>query len=146
MNQTYVYVHSENNVPLVDEYDSIMRDIYIFHAFSPSELNKRVDAAMQHADTFTISLNDGNIRTRTPYAMDHIEGAKARIEGQVDLLREFGVTNWIPDCRAVYSVHDTPQSLVGYEHRIDLESLIEDRECESIYVSDDNHRAERWHG
>jgi hypothetical protein len=108
-----------------------MRDIYIFHAFPPSALNKLVDDAMQLPDTFAITLKKGNIRTRSNDANQHIVGGNERIEGQVNLLQEFGVSTWIPDCRAVYSLHDTPQSLVGYEFKVDLEMRVDDRECES---------------
>lgn len=121
---------SENKVPLVDEYDSIMRDIYIFHAFPPSELNRRIDDAMNLPDTFTLSLKNGNIRSRSSDAND-IVGGNERIEGQINLLQEFGAASWIPDCRAVYSLHDTPQSLVAYEYKMDLEMRVDDRECRS---------------
>ena len=107
-----------------------MRDIYIFHAFSPSEINKRLDAAMGLPDTFMLSLKNGNVRTPTNLAGGPIEGANERIEGQVNLLQEFGATKWIPDCRAIYSVHDTPQSFISFEHRADLQMRVDDRECE----------------
>jgi hypothetical protein len=124
------HLFSENDVPLVDEYDAIMRDIHIFHAFSPAELNKRVDAAMTLPDTFWLRIRNGRIKTRTNLAGGYIEGAQERIEGQIDLLREFGVAEWIPDCRAIYSVHDTPQSFISHEHRVDLQMHVDDRECE----------------
>lgn len=106
-----------------------MRDIYIFHAFSPSEINKRLDAAMELPDTFMLSIKNGNIRTRTNLANGPIVGANERIEGQVNLLQEFGAIKWIPDCRAIYSVHDTPRSFISFEHRSDLQMRVDDREC-----------------
>jgi hypothetical protein len=122
-------------VPLVDEYDSIMRDVYLFHAFAPSEMHRRINAAMELPDTFSLSIKNGNIRTRTNYADQPIHGGFERIAGQVDLLKEFGVAKWIPDCRAVYSLHDTPQSFIGFDHRADLEMHAIDRECKGALIS-----------
>ncbi|KAJ9096751.1 hypothetical protein QFC21_005021 [Naganishia friedmannii] len=126
----------ENNVPLVDEYDSIMRDVYLFHAFAPSEMHRRINAAMELPDTFSLSIKNGNIRTRTNYADQPIEGGLERVSGQVDLLKEFGVNKWIPDCRVVYSLHDTPQSFIGFDHRADLEMHAIDREYYDPYAEE----------
>jgi hypothetical protein len=105
--------YSENNVPLVDEYDSIMRDVYIFHAFAPSEMHTRINAAMDIPDTFSLSIKNGNIRTRTNYADQPIEGGFERVSGQVELLKEFGVNQWF----------------ISFDHRADLEMHAIDREC-----------------
>ncbi|KAJ9105552.1 hypothetical protein QFC19_003534 [Naganishia cerealis] len=118
----------ENKVPLVDEYDSIMKDMYMYHAFSPSDLHKRLNAAMRIPDTFSISIKQGNIRARSNFENGSIEGADERIEGQIELLKEFGVSKWIPDCKAVYSVHDTPQSFISFAHKSDLEMHVDDHE------------------
>lgn len=84
---------------------------------------------MDIPDTFSLSIKNGNIRTRTNYADQPIEGGFERVSGQVELLKEFGVNQWIPDCRVVYSLHDTPQSFISFDHRADLEMHAIDREC-----------------
>ncbi|KAJ9114711.1 hypothetical protein QFC22_005587 [Naganishia vaughanmartiniae] len=117
-----------HNVPLVDEYDNIMRDIGIFAAFTPRELNNRLHEASKLPDTFTLSFQDGRITTeRTLGKIPPSEG-NGRIKGQVDLLVDYDIASWVPDCRMAISLHDHPRTFIGYEHRADLVGRTEERE------------------
>ncbi len=51
-----------------------------------------------------------------------------RLTGQSELLKP--VARWIDDMTVVYSVHDTPTALLGWDHRQDLSDHVEEGECE----------------
>lgn len=118
----------ENNVQLPDEYDQISKDLYLFRAISPSDLHRRIQKASAYPDTFTIVSKGGRIRTLPNYDESKIHGATARLEGQLSLLLDFGIQEWVGDFIAVFGIHDSPQAFIGYDHRSDLESLVEDGE------------------
>jgi hypothetical protein len=59
---------------------------------------------------------------------DRIWGADQRLQLQVELLEP--VAQWIPDMKAVWSIHDTPSSIVSWDHRAELIERFEDGECE----------------
>lgn len=115
----------ENDVQLPDEYDQINEDLKIFRALSPRELAKRIEKAARQQDTFEITIIDGEISNRTTGAL--FDGAVDRVAGQVDLLNDFDI-DWIPDMKAVYGLHDTPQGFIGWELRRDLIDRYEDGE------------------
>ncbi|KAJ9111349.1 hypothetical protein QFC19_001117 [Naganishia cerealis] len=134
----------KHNVPLVDEYDNIMRDLSLFGAFSPKELNKRLDRSSKLPDTFTLSFHGGKISTeRTQGKIPAGEG-NSRIAGQVDLLKEFDVASWLSDCRLAISLHDDPRTLIGYEHRSELISRVEELEF-SDNAREINPGEKGWH-
>ncbi|KAJ9095684.1 hypothetical protein QFC21_005556 [Naganishia friedmannii] len=117
-----------HDVPLVDEYDNIMRDIGIFAAFSPRELNNRLHESSKLLDTFTLSFHNGEVTTERTLGKIPAGEGNGRIKGQVDLLNDYGVASWLPDCRMSISLHDHPRVFIGYEHRSDLVSRAEERE------------------
>lgn len=122
-------IYSNNNVQLPDEYDQINQDMYLYRAYSPRDLRQFVIEASDSVDTFSITIRNGVLRTRSMYRED-IFGAFERLDGQASLLTDFGITKWLPDVTAVFGVHDTPTGFLGWDHRQDLMERIEDNECE----------------
>jgi hypothetical protein len=120
-----------HNVALPDEYDQINSDLELFRALSPTELNRRITDAMDYADTFHLIIEEGTIVADGTFSGNLIEGARERMSGQVELLDEFGIVQWLPNLRAVFGIHDTPLGFIGADHRGDLLSAVEDDECES---------------
>nr|ODN77252.1 hypothetical protein L203_06332 [Cryptococcus depauperatus CBS 7841] len=114
-----------HNVSLPDEYDQIHNDILPFFALSPSTLIRRISEAAQLPDTYTLSIKHGSLRARSAYSR-RIEGADQRLEGQAMLIRD--VAKWLPDTTLVFSVHDTPRSVVSWDHRRELLERIGDDE------------------
>ncbi|KAG7570939.1 hypothetical protein FFLO_01137 [Filobasidium floriforme] len=117
-----------NEVQLPDEYDQINKDLYLYRALSPGELNRRLDTASESEDTFTISIKHHNVRTRSTYDGEAIGGADERLEAQIELLMDYGMESWLSDMRVVYGIHDGPTGFIGYDHRSDLETLVQDDE------------------
>lgn len=113
---------------LPDEYDQINKDLYLYRALSPDDLNRRLDEASEAEDTFTISIKHHNVRTRSTYDGELIGGADERLEAQIELLMDYGMETWLSDMRVVYGIHDGPTGFIGYDHRSDLETLVLDRE------------------
>lgn len=126
------YFVRTHNVPLVDEYDNIMRDIGIFAAFSPRELNNRLHESSKLPDTFTLSFHNGQVTTERTLGKIPAGEGNGRIKGQVDLLKDHGVPSWVPDCRMAISLHDHPRIFIGNEHRSELLSRAEERECKCL--------------
>ncbi|KAK4686098.1 hypothetical protein P7C73_g4039, partial [Tremellales sp. Uapishka_1] len=114
----------EHDVPLPDEYDRIHIDLLPFRALSPSTINSRVARASQLPDTYTLKIKHGSLRTFATYG--NIQGANERLEGQTDLIRP--IAHWLGDLEVVYSVHDTPTNLIGWDHRRELLEHVEDGE------------------
>lgn len=119
---------SLNEVQLPDEYDQINKDLYLYRALSPGELNRRLDTASESEDTFTISIKHHNVRTRSTYDGEAIGGADERLEAQIELLMDYGMESWLSDMRVVYGIHDGPTGFIGFDHRSDLETLVQDDE------------------
>jgi hypothetical protein len=118
----------ENKVRLPDEYDQINKDMYLFRAIKPEDLMKHVEEAASMDDTFTIKVKGRALRTRGTYDSEEIGGADARLQGQVELIMDYGIEKWTGDFQAVYGIHDTPQGFIGWDHRADLLELVEDGE------------------
>nr|XP_018260022.1 uncharacterized protein I303_08094 [Kwoniella dejecticola CBS 10117]OBR82180.1 hypothetical protein I303_08094 [Kwoniella dejecticola CBS 10117] len=115
----------ENNIPLPDEYDQIHRDLLPFRALSPKDLNNRIKQASKLSDTYTLRVKKGSIRTNVFYSAD-IHGADERLEQQTELLRP--IARFLPDLQAVWSVHDTPRTIIGWDYRRELAEHVEDEE------------------
>ncbi|WVQ95730.1 hypothetical protein IAU59_002829 [Kwoniella sp. CBS 9459] len=116
----------ENNIPLPDEYDQIHRDILPFRALSPRDLNARSYAASQLPDTYVLRVKRGSLRTKALYSHEAIHGADERLEQQAELLRP--IARWLPDMEVVWSVHDTPRTVIGHDHRRELLDHVEEDE------------------
>lgn len=118
----------EHNVSLPDEYDQINRDLLLFRGLAPADLRARVERMASAPDTFTLVVRNKAIRLRSTYQASRIGGADDRVDGQVQLLTEFGLQKWLPDFQATYSVHDTATGLIDYHHRSDLINAYEEGE------------------
>ncbi|OCF34447.1 hypothetical protein I316_03961 [Kwoniella heveanensis BCC8398] len=116
----------ENNIPLPDEYDQIYHDILPFRALSPRDLSARSYAASQLPDTYVLRVKRGSIRTKALYSHEAIHGADERLEQQADLLRP--IAKYLPDLEVVWSVHDTPRTVLGHDHRRELLEHVEEDE------------------
>ncbi|WRT70499.1 uncharacterized protein IL334_007497 [Kwoniella shivajii] len=115
----------ENDVLLPDEYDQINKDLYPFRALSPRDLNKRIKEASKLSDTYTLKMKRGSMRTNVFYSAD-IKGANERLEQQVELIKP--ITHMLPDMEVVWSIHDTPRTIIGWDHRRELSEHVEEDE------------------
>jgi hypothetical protein len=80
-------------------------------------------------DTYTLRIYHGSLRTVPNYSSS-IGGADARLEGQMELITP--IAKYLPDMSMVYSVHDTPLVILGWDHKIDLLEHVEEGECELL--------------
>ncbi len=111
---------------LPDEYDRIHTDLLPFHALSPRDLQTKLTVHRR------CQIPMCSVRQRLdPHVCDILDarGARAdhRMEGQASLLQP--VARWLGDLTAVYSVHDTAQVLLSWNHRQELMEHIEEDEC-----------------
>jgi hypothetical protein len=116
-------------VPLPDEYDRISKDLLPYFAISPADLRERIHAATKLPDTYTLKVRKGSVRTTMSYNRQAIFGADERMAGQIDLLKP--IAQYLGDFEAVYSVHDTPTNMVGWDHQRELLEHVDEDECES---------------
>ena len=121
---------SENDVQLPDEYDQINRDLRVFRALSPRDLQARILAASELPDTYTLKVRHGSLRTSSSFDGEAIAGADERLAGQVELIRP--ISRYLDDLTVVYSIHDTPTCLLGWDHREELLEHVEEDECMSF--------------
>lgn len=108
----------------MDEHDQINRDLYPFRAVAPKDVNTLIERASEEADTFELRVQSGNISHSGGDSGPAIH--RQRLDGQLDLLAD--VAQYIPDMRAVYSAQDTPDTIISYDLRQDLEHRIENNE------------------
>jgi hypothetical protein len=125
---TCACIRSDHDVQLPDEYDHINQDLYIYRSLSPSRLRSAITHASTLPDTFTISVVSGRLRTRSTYSPD-LSGAFERLDGQVSLLKDFGIDKWLEDVQVVFGIHDTPTGFIAWDLRRELMDRVEDREC-----------------
>lgn len=116
----------ENDVPLPDEYDRIHHDLLPFRALSPKHLNKKIQEASLLPDTYTLRVKSGSVRTSSTYDPEQIWGADFRLADQSELLKP--IAKYLGDFSAVYSVHDSPMSVVSWDHRAELIEHVEEDE------------------
>lgn len=121
------YALSEHNVQLPDEYDQIEKDIAPFYAMSPPDLRQLIEKSGRSGDTYTLTVKDGVLTTESNFKPEPIHFE--RLDGQTTLIKN--VAKDLPDMVAVYTVHDTPHSLLSQEHRAEIKERIIDGECES---------------
>ena len=84
-------------------------------------------------DTFILRVKRGVVRLvsvndREDADKKAMDGAQERMDGQLSMLRD--VARYIPDMSAVWGLHDTPQVMIAYDHRRELQDFYEDGECE----------------
>ncbi|WOO79768.1 Beta-1,2-xylosyltransferase 1 [Vanrija pseudolonga] len=114
----------DNNVQMPDEYDQIERDMRPFYALQSKDLRERIDMHSNDKDTYTIKVTNGKITTTAQYKDEAIH--HARLKSQLDLIKD--VAQWIPDMKAIYTVHDTPMSLINWDHRVEIADRLEEDE------------------
>ncbi|OCF46102.1 hypothetical protein I317_00192 [Kwoniella heveanensis CBS 569] len=134
----WAYVR-EHNVQLPDEYDQIQKDLRPFRALSPRGLRTRLQEAAQLQDTFVIRIQRGIVRTETLYKAEGIHDK--RMQHQLELLRP--IAESLPDLQVVWSVHDTPRTMISHSHRMELNERIEEGEWLSL-EEDVGHSDQGW--
>jgi hypothetical protein len=91
-------------------------------------LEKRIEMAAKRPDTFTLSIEDGQVILdgQTFDSVIHPR-SQARLDAQVKLLEP--IAQYLGDLSVVFSVHDTPSVAISYLHREELEECIDINEC-----------------
>ena len=84
--------------------------------------------ASNRPDTFTLKINNGDITSTRSSAVTGLRGGNDRVSGQLDFIK--ALASDLEGLEVVYSVHDTPSVLLGWEHRQELNMLVEEGECE----------------
>lgn len=131
---------SENDVQLPDEYDQINKDLLPFWAVKPKDLRKQIEEASFGPDTFTLRVKRGLLRTTHTYLPTDDPGIPERRDGQVELIKP--IAKYLPDMTAVYTVHDTPHSLISWDFREDILEHIADGE----YLDENDKVEATYHG
>ncbi|WVF68637.1 hypothetical protein IAT40_003407 [Kwoniella sp. CBS 6097] len=134
----WAYVR-ENKVQLPDEYDQINKDLRPFRALSPRDLRTRIQEAAQLSDTYVLRIQRGVVRTETLYKPEAIHDK--RMQNQLELLRP--IAESLPDLQVVWSVHDTPRTMISYAHRMELMERIDEGEWFNL-EEDVGHSDQGW--
>lgn len=109
---------------LIDEFDTIERDLRMFRAFRPRDLRERIKFMPTFLDKlWTIEVKAGKIR-RTGELAEH-----DRAYGVADLTQRFA--HLLPDMQMVYNGHDGARIAVTGEERQRLEELVSMGKCKS---------------
>lgn len=98
----------------------------LFWGLSPADLKSRILKSSQEKDTYTITVRDGALSFYRTYAPDEFHDSRAA--GQLDFLD--AISHDLPNMMVVYSVHDTPNTIIPWDHREDILEHIEEGECE----------------
>jgi hypothetical protein len=106
----------ENNVLLPDEYDQIHRDLEHFWALHPEDMRKLELAYEDHRDSYTLGKSGHHPISIVNASLNEnaMQGYLQFASEMIDTLQP--VQDWIPDFRAVFSPHDTPDLPVSYQH------------------------------
>lgn len=100
----------------------------LFQAFSPRDLQEKVAKAALNRDTFTIRVTRGNMRMTSTFKEEEISGGFERMAAQAELIKP--IVRDLDDLTVVFSAHDTPSGIVGFDYRRELQDHIEDQECQ----------------
>jgi hypothetical protein len=117
---------SKHNVQLPDEYDQINKDLQLFWGISPADLRRRIEKASKARDTYTLKVRGGKIEASGVYKKEKLHDR--RKEGQMALMEP--IVDLLPDMSIVYSVHDTPNTVISWEHHQDILMHIDEGDCE----------------
>lgn len=114
----------ENDVILVDEYDTIEESLLPFRGLSPTLLRHRnslLPSSNLYTDSWTVTVKDGNASLSGKYA--HL----ARALDQKELMDRY--VRWLPDMSWTVNVHDGPSLVVDYRLRSRLVEAAGRGEC-----------------
>ena len=114
-----------HKVLLIDEFDLINKDLYIYRAFKPASIRLRIEHLLSEFDkTWIIRIFNGDV-VREGDLEDH-----DRAHGVVKLMRRFA--HELPDMKIAYNGHDGARVGVAAVERERLHNLIERGECRSF--------------
>lgn len=94
------------NVVLIDEFDTILRDVRPFFALSPALIQSRSFKLQTDASTFTMVLKNREVEIIGPHAGD------GRAEDQKGLMRRWA--QWMDDVNITMSAHDGPSIMMDH--------------------------------
>lgn len=113
---------------MIDEFDLIDKDLYIYRAFSPANFRSRVAFAQKTLDTtWSIRVTRGKV-TREGGLADH-----DRAKGVVALMKRFA--HHVPDLVVVHNGHDGARIPLAWEERNRLNLLVKAGQCKSRAIS-----------
>jgi hypothetical protein len=104
----------------------INKDLQLFWGLSSRDVRHRNEKASKWQDTFTLKVQNGMVDATKHYRAQGIHDK--RFAGQLGVMNE--IAEYLPDMTVVYSVHDTPRTVISWEHRQDILLQIEDGVCE----------------
>ena len=141
--QTLPADNRENNVQMVDEYDQIHRDLFLFRAYTPATLRKRIESLRDMPGTFSVAVDDGVVTASTrDDSLRGTRGVSERMDAQVEFLAP--ISKHLGNILAVFNAHDYPRSLMAFSHSSELIDRIEDGDCECSIGSVAEPRLGRW--
>jgi beta-1,2-xylosyltransferase len=107
---------------LPDEYDRIHLDLAPFWALPRAEMRKRVREAMDLKETFVLVVENGTVSVELldEGGLDWA-GTLPRAKDAASLIRPFA--GYMPDMRAVFSIHDQPQIYLSATRKASLIEL-----------------------
>jgi hypothetical protein len=94
------------NVVLIDEFDTILRDILPFFALSPALIHSRSMTLQKDPSTFTMVLKNRAVEIIGPHKGD------GRAEDQKGLMRRWA--QFMPDVNITMSAHDGPSIMMDH--------------------------------
>jgi len=126
---------TRNNVSLIDEYDSIHRQILPFAALSPDVLQKR-SAMLQNTtgeEEFWLHQHSITVKIREDGQNVTAQGPMRKVNYRADQLLELlkGITEFLPDLNLTITGHDVPWVTMSGEAREQHIAAAYRGECES---------------
>jgi hypothetical protein len=120
-------------VQLVDEYDQIHKDLFLFKAYSRSTILARLKELRTVPGTYSITVKKGvvDVISNDPYITE-ITGAEDRVQAQLAFIEPFAKN--FDNLEAAFNIHDYPRSLLYHEHRRELQERVEDNDCEHVHI------------
>lgn len=105
------------------EFNIIEEDFRMFRAFTGPSFRARV-AKLANETGFAWNIKIENGRAYSDGELANHDRAK----GVLNLIKKF--THELPDLHIVYNGHDTARMNVGWEERMRLDELVQNRQCE----------------
>lgn len=111
-----------HDLVLPDEYDRIHLDLAPFWALPRDEMRRRAQEVESIKETYTLVVKGGRVDVEISDESGLAwEGTRLRAADQASLVKSFA--RYLPDMRAVFSIHDHPQVYVSWARRSSLVEL-----------------------
>ena len=133
---------TERNSLIIDDFDSVYRDLLPFYALSPETIRHRTWQIISNPwhDCAGISIRAGKVNINTELHPTH----RWMLDGLVQMIGQF--SEWLPDMDLTFNINDEPRVAVQYNQIERMRDIGEHvpmlgNECQNAFSEN---RAEQW--